>query len=133
MWIFMVISFPGKANSVDSLFVEYGGGITGQVTEYKIVQNSVYKWNYRVLKSGKPQIAKVSSKQLKKIFKASDQLFNKKEGFDRPGNLYKSIQIYSKGKKVQYKWGENSFEPPDEVKELYDQILNLIKDLNFKL
>jgi hypothetical protein len=132
LWIFLVISFCGISKPIDSLIVEYGGGMSGQVTEHKIIQNTIYKSSYRILKAGQPQVAITSSKRLKGIYKTSKKLLAEKEGFDRPGNMYKSITIYLNGKKVQYKWGDASFEVPAEVKDLYDQLLTLIKELKFQ-
>ena len=128
---FNLLSFSVYSQTVDSLIVGSGGGVSGQTTMYKIIKHTVYKGK------GMPEVrynesAKTKAKKLSEIYKRSEKLFHENNGFDRPSNVYYFIELYYQGKKVKFAWGDPSFETPREVKELYDQTRALIKELKFQ-
>jgi hypothetical protein len=131
-YLFVYVPLIGLSKPIDSLIVEYGGGITGQVTKYKFIKNCIYKANYRLIPTGQSTKAELSAGKTKKIYQKANTLLKHTNGFDKPGNVFKSMTLYTKKKKVVYKWGDASFTPPTEVKDLYEDLLNQIKELTFQ-
>ena len=112
------------------LMIGQGGGITGEITAYKIYQNG------KVLKgSGRADInysfiARIKRHQAKEYFAEAEDCHS--ETFSRPGNMYYFLYYSQQGKEIRYTWGETGFSTPDNILTLYRDVIKQVSRLNFK-
>ena len=107
-----------------------GGGIAGEVTQYRILNNGkVYKGTGMVdiLYAQKGKISRSDAKKIYADLKAMpDTLFH------HPGNIYYFIQVPGDTSDVRITWGDPAYPAPDEIGELYRSTLVKIAGLTFK-
>jgi hypothetical protein len=107
-----------------------GGGISGEVTQYRILRNGkVYKGTGRVdiLYTQKGKIHKSDAKEIyASLMNIPDSSFH------HPGNVYYFIQVTGDSADVRYTWGDPDFEVSDTLGELYRNTFVKISKLKYK-
>ena len=100
-----------------------GGGFTGAITEYQIkpngdifIKNSYNKENRK--------IKTIDDSELKNIEKKFNSLSVESMNFNHPGNLYYFIE----SGQTKIVWGNSSFPEPKDIKELFFQLNQIIKN-----
>lgn len=117
--------FPEKYKG-DQIILGVGGGITGEVTSYVVLENG------KVFTKTKDQPAPVYHTTLNSPFVSqmfeNFKLLNLSEyTFNEPGNRYYFIHYITKGDiSSQMTWGSESFDTPDKVTTYYSILMNTI-------
>jgi hypothetical protein len=112
------------------LVIGKGGGISGEVTYYKILnKGKVYKGSDRAEMSFASK-SKISKADAKKIY--SDLKSITDSSFSHPGNMYYFVTITGEGPEISYTWGDSGFKVPDGVGELYRAAMAKVAKLTFK-
>ena len=122
--LFVSCSSSGKVtgNSTrPSLIFGNGGGFTGIYTIYKLNDDGRV---YSVLPDSTQQrINHINKKKTRALFSQADQLKMTEPAFNHPGNITWFIR-YKKGNElVEFKWGDSKVPVPDEIKNLYNQLI----------
>jgi hypothetical protein len=128
----MLIFFPLKELSAQPEYLIFGkgGGIAGEVTQYRILSNGkVYKGTGKadILYSQKGKICKSDAK---KIY--ADLMNIPDTSFHHPGNIYYFIQVPGDSADVRYTWGDPAYKVPDNLGELYRNTVGEVAKLKFK-
>jgi hypothetical protein len=128
--ILIILSMPDSQAQSDYLVFGKGGGISGEVTQYRILKNGkVYRGTGRVDilftqkgKIGKPDVKKICS-DLKKFPDSS---------FHHPGNMYYFIRFPGDASDIDFTWGDPAFAIPEALGELYRDTFVKISKLKYK-
>ncbi|RAW00615.1 hypothetical protein [Pseudochryseolinea flava] len=116
----------------DAVVVGSGGGFTGAVTAYKITsKGKVFKGN-GVTDIEYTACAKIKKSKAKKIIRSVHQQVDAIKSFNHPGNMYTFIAIESKGEQTRLTWGDNKIPAPENLKNLYADIMNSVGSLRYK-
>jgi hypothetical protein len=116
--------FEGK-----QLIFGTGGGFTGQVKEYTLLENGQ-------LFSGAHQegfvkeLPKVKKNKTKQIFENYHSLHFDKITIDKPGNMYHYLIVKEGEKEHKIQWGAYDANPPRELTVFFANINKLASDLN---
>ena len=112
------------------LVVGRGGGISGEVTQYRIQSNGkVYKGTGMadILYTQKGKIGKSDAK---KIY--ADFMTFPDTSFHHPGNVYYFVQFPGDSTDVRCTWGDPDYEVPELLGELYRNAFGKIAKLKYK-
>lgn len=107
-----------------------GGGISGEVTQYRILTNGkVYKGTglADILYAQKGKIGKSEAKKIYADLKAMPDT-----SFHHPGNIYYFIQVPGDTSDIRITWGDPAYPAPEAITELYRNTLVKIAGLTFK-
>ena len=128
---FLFLSIACSGQVIDSAKIGSGGGFTGEVMIFKIVNRNIVKGR-GIAKIKYLEKAKLTCSDARKINTGLKGILSSGVEFDFPYNTYKFIEIYSKGKKTRITWGDPSQELPKDIRENYDQINTILNKLKFK-
>lgn len=119
-------SFNGK-----EIIIAEGGGVSGQTTQYIILENgqvfvrTIYPASLKELKSLKKET-------VEGIFDRVEKLKIAETKFQHPGNMAYSLSVKSGQDLQEIKWGDPGFPVPPSILECYQFIRQQI-NLNNKL
>jgi len=111
------------SNDLKEIKFGEGGGFTGAMTEYQIKANGEIFINKSLEKENR-KIKTIRNADLKNIEKKFSKLSKESLNFNHPGNLYYFIET----DQIKIVWGDPSFPEPSEIKELYKQKKQIIKN-----
>jgi hypothetical protein len=99
-----------------------GGGITGKVTSYKLLESGNITRSMGV-DGSTTDIKPIKAKVAKAMFSAAKDLSLAEVAQNTPGNMYYFLELVVDGKTNRITWGEAGTEVPSKVKDFY-QLLN---------
>lgn len=108
-----------KETTIHQINFGSGGGITGEVVEYKLNDNG------KVFNKNQEVINQIKKSELLEIFNEAKLLLNYK--LNSPQNMYYFIDIYGKNDTNRLVWGLESKSVNEEAKSLYNKLNNQIK------
>ncbi|MES2734131.1 MAG: hypothetical protein V4714_20455 [Bacteroidota bacterium] len=112
--------FQGKQLTFGS-----GGGFTGQVIQYTLLENGQLFQSHGLTKEVK-ELKGVSRTKSEQLFGQAEKLDLAKLDFNHPGNLYHFIHI-KRGNTIQkVTWGSIQDKVPSEVEALYQELKAVI-------
>lgn len=131
--LFILLAFSSESfcQTIDSLKVGNGGGFSGQISVHKIVHRHVEK-GVGIEMIQYTQQACLKKKSMRSLERSSLELLSKNFEFGHPSNTYKFIEIYSKGNKRRYVWGDPDFPAPKELLDLYQLMIQSLTSLKFE-
>ncbi|MEQ6166385.1 MULTISPECIES: hypothetical protein [unclassified Ekhidna] len=92
-----------------------GGGFTGEIEGYKLVNNELYRLN-------SPEVLRVIPDNELNIINTKLSSLDSLR-YNHPANMYRFIKIeYQNNTSVEYQWGINE-EPPNELKRFFDILM----------
>ena len=104
-----------------------GGGFTGAVTEYILLENGQLFKN--ASKAPEPmELACVGRKKGHKLFEAAESLGLLDVDFSYPGNMYYFVEFQDDGKQRRVTWGDREHPVDPKIKDFYDQLSALVAD-----
>ncbi len=113
-------TFPGKQLTFGS-----GGGFTGQVVEYTLLENGQLFQNNTLTKEIKP-LQRLDWKKRKWAFAEAEKLSLDKLSFNHPGNLYYFIQVKQGESSHRVTWGDPTATTPPALEDFYKQLLSKV-------
>lgn len=125
--IFLAILAPALsfAQKVDSLVFGSGGGLTGQVTAYRITKSAIEKGKGLTSISYSTK-EKFSKRKFKKLQSEASVIYTNTEAFSHPGNTYRFLEIHCSRSSKKFVWGASDFIVPNNVKEFYDKLITTV-------
>ena len=133
--IFILILYGCKAQqySIDDLpekqlIFGNGGGMSGMVKTYTLLENGQLFMNNSLTKES-TEIGILKKKECKAVFKKLAGLKLREVEFDHPGNRYYFLEDYTDGEACRITWGKEGYEVASEIKNLYNQLNEIIKSL----
>lgn len=128
--ILILFVLPNASGQSEYPIFGKGGGIVGEVTQYRILNNGkVYKGTGMadILYAQKGKISRSDAKKIYADLKAMpDTLFH------HPGNIYYFIQYPGDTSDIRVTWGDPAYPAPEAISELYRSTLVTIAGLTFK-
>lgn len=128
--ILIIFALPDASAQSEYLVFGKGGGLTGDVTQYRVATNGkVYKGTGMtdILYAQK---GKISKSDAKKIYAELKNIPD--TSFHHPGNIYYFIQFPGDTSDVRVTWGDPEFPVSETLSELYRSTLVKIASLPFK-
>ena len=102
-----------------------GGGITGAVTEYALLENGTL-FSKKGIQGEFKSLTKTEKKLTTQLFKNIEMLQLKEVQVNQPGNRYHYITLKDKSGEHQIMWS-NHESVPNKVKTFYDILNHLTK------
>lgn len=130
--LFYYFFIPGftYCQSIDSIRIGSGGGITGKVMVYKVANGKVHKGKgltyFEYFEN-----QKLSKQEINKIFCTGKKILKNNSEFSYPYNYYYFLELFTKSRNKKYTWGDPKLPPPAEILNFYNQI-NTICNHKFK-
>ena len=103
-----------------------GGGITGAVTEYVLLENGQFFKKTSTDDNYMP-LPRVKKNQINQIFNNYNFLDLKSIDFNHPGNMYQFIEFKNKDSNHKITWGSNDQKPNNSVEVFYSTLKAIIK------
>lgn len=115
---------PDKYKKCQIIFGS-GGGFANLVNEYYLLENGKL---YRKQKADIVYIdlGKQKLDSVKLLFTKTKVLFENNELLHEPGNIYYFIKFKKDSTQKEIVWGSVNKKPTPEVKELYNELMNLV-------
>jgi hypothetical protein len=110
----------------DKLIFGGGGGFTGVVVSYVLYGNG--KLYRQAAVKGQPEVflKKINTATRKKLFAKADAIYRATAASQHPGNMTDFLEIdKSRKESKKYSWGEAGYQPPADLKELYNLLMAL--------
>jgi len=103
-----------------------GGGITGAVDTYTLLENGQCFHTNSLTKESK-ELESISKKEAKECFIKLKELSLSEMDFDHPGNRYYFLEDVTSGSKHKVVWGSNDNKVSDDCLNFYKELKNHIK------
>lgn len=103
-----------------------GGGMTGAVTTYTLLENGQLFSNNSITKEHQ-ELEKLPKKTAKAFFEKMQALELSKTDFNHPGNLYYFIKQVDGEEYYTVTWGSQDHEVSADCEALYKELFELIK------
>jgi hypothetical protein len=107
-----------------------GGGITGQVSAYKIYTNGKVLKGKGKLEITYSETGKIKKKEARQIFKDVSKTLN--TPFSHPGDMYYFIQKVSEGSDQKYTWGSADYEVSEAIGNIYNSVMKKLSSTSYK-
>jgi len=128
--ILLIFTLPEASAQSEYPIFGKGGGISGEVTQYRIEKKGkVYKGTGMadILYAQKGKIRKSDAKKIYADLKVIPDT-----SFHHPGNIYYFIQVPGDTSDIRVTWGDPAYPAPEALIELYRSTLVKIAGLTFK-
>lgn len=101
-----------------------GGGFTGAFQEYWVLPNG----QLFLSKNGGDvvELPKIKKREAKNLFKSAEKLDLLNLSYDKPGNMYFSVQYLKDGKHSKAVWGKEEHLKNPILDELYSEFIVLV-------
>jgi len=103
-----------------------GGGISGEITTYILLENGQVFYKNSLTKENK-ELESLSKKDAASCFQKMEVLKLSEMNFDHPGNRYYFLEEVNGDDKHRVTWGANDHEISEECKTLYKELRTTIK------
>ncbi len=104
-----------------------GGGFTGAVTEFILLENGQL-FTHTGVETQYKELKKVGRRTTKNLFSRAAQLKELDAGVNQPGNIYYFISDFQTGKERRIAWGAHDVPVSETVKELYRELSGLVAE-----
>lgn len=118
--------FTKSALPPEQLIFGSGGGFTGEVQTYILLENGQLFYTSSLTKDTTEQTA-VKSKEAKKLFNQAAAIDLNTNGFKQPGNMYYFLREKKGDKIYSATWGKDAFIPPANITDLYKSLNQITK------
>jgi hypothetical protein len=115
---------PADLN-VRQLIFGNGGGFTGKVTQYILLESGQLFVN-NLITQETIETRKISRQSAKQLFKRARNIKWSKHNFDHPGNIYYFVRLKEDRMLQEAIWGSTQHQVPKEIQQLYDQLLIIV-------
>lgn len=105
-----------------------GGGFTGAVTEYVLLENGQV-FVRESLEGVYQPLGKVKKSQAKAIYQSWENKDLAKKAFQHPGNIYYFVTMVTDKEEHRLVWGSHNHPAGDELKAFYKECSALVKEL----
>ncbi|MBC7923966.1 MAG: hypothetical protein H7Z75_23075 [Ferruginibacter sp.] len=102
-----------------------GGGFTGQVTEYTLLENGQLFETNSLTKETK-ELKRVGSSARKQLWAATEKLELEKRDFNHPGNQYTFLQRKRGPTTHRVTWGNPDHPVPDDIRAVHQQLVDQV-------
>lgn len=120
---------PESYNGIEIIISE-GGGVTGQTTQYIILENGQV-FVRTIYPASLKELNKLKKNTVEGIFDRVGKLRIEEMNFQHPGNMTHSLSLKSGNDLQEIKWGDPGFPVPPSILECYQFIREQI-NLNTK-
>ncbi|MFS4493168.1 hypothetical protein [Maribacter sp. 2308TA10-17] len=103
-----------------------GGGISGEVTTYVVLENGQVFYNNSLTKEH-TEIENIGKKEAMTCFRKMDSLRLSEMNFDHPGNMYYFLEEVNGEERYRVTWGSKDHEVSRECKDFYKELRTTIK------
>lgn len=103
----------------------YGGGFTGEIKEYILLDNGNLYLNNANTKEIK-LIKLVDKKKTKELFLTLANLMLEKYEFKHPFNNYKFLKLKKGISTIEIIWGNPKYQPKKEISDFYNSLFLII-------
>lgn len=103
-----------------------GGGISGEVTTYTLLENGQLFYNNSLTKEN-TEIKSLTKKEATSCFQKMEGLQLSQMNFDHPGNLYYFLEEVNGDEKNRVTWGSTDHDISEECKTFYKELRTTIK------
>ncbi|MFK7810854.1 MAG: hypothetical protein AB8B59_00070 [Maribacter sp.] len=103
-----------------------GGGVTGEVTTYTLLENGQLFYHNSLTKEN-TEMKSLSKKEATSCFQKMDSLKLSEMNFNYPGNLYYFLEEVNGDEKYRVTWGSTDHEISEECQEFYKELRTTIK------
>lgn len=109
----------------DRLLFGSGGGFAGIETTYTLLENGqLFKFDPKA--PAPVEIAGIGKKTANNLFETAESLGLLKLDFMYPGNTYQFIEFQDDGQKKRVTWGDQEHPVDPKIRNLYDQLVQLV-------
>ncbi len=113
--------FPGEQLRFGS-----GGGFTGAVTEYILLENGqLFRMDSR--RKDTTEIAKLTKKEAKHLLEEAEELHLEKTTIEEPGNIYYFIGMKKKEEMHKVTWGKPDYTIDAKIEAFYKKLIETTK------
>lgn len=120
-----------SAAAQDYLTLSKGGGITGNITAFRISRSGQVAKGNGSVEPEFVEFAQLRKSKTKKYFRKTRALL-KEQTFNHPGNIYAAIGLEESGIERKMVWGDATHEAPAKAKKLYQKIQASLNRLTFR-
>jgi len=103
-----------------------GGGITGEINTYTLLENGQLFYNNSLSKESK-EIESLSKKEAAVCFQKMKGLQLSQMNFNHPGNMYYFLEEVKGDERHSVIWGSNEHNISEECKAFYKELRTTIK------
>lgn len=130
--ILMLFSCKAQQYTIDDLpskqlIFGRGGGITGEVNTYTLLENGQLFHNNSLTADYK-ELNSIDKKQAKSAFEKMATLKLSEIDFNHPGNMYYFIEEVDGDKKHRVTWGAHDYEVDATCEAFYKELRTTIKE-----
>lgn len=131
LFFIMLFSCKSQQFTVDELpdkqlIFGRGGGISGEVNTYTLLENGQVFYNNSLTKENS-EIKSIRRKEAVLCFQKMDSLKLSEMNFDHPGNMYYFLEEVNGEERYRVTWGSNDHEVSSECKDFYKELRTTIK------
>lgn len=109
------------------LYFGSGGGYAGQVHSYRLTEDGELIYS-DPFKKEDIELKGMRKRAARKLFKEFRALSPCDGGAEAPGNTYSFVQLEENGAQCGWTWGEPESEAKEEVKAIYQQLMDQVKE-----
>lgn len=103
-----------------------GGGFAGIETSYTLLENGqLFKFDSKA--PNLMEMAGPKKRAANNLFETAESLGLLTLDFKYPGNIYQFIEFQDDGKKSRVAWGDSEHPVDPKIKELYNQLMELVQ------
>jgi hydroxymethylpyrimidine pyrophosphatase-like HAD family hydrolase len=110
-----------QPDTAKQLIFGSGGGFSGQVIEYTLLENGRLMRTNSLTKES-TSLKALSKQEAQTYFKQAAKLNLEALEFKHPGNMYYFIRLNDGEKQQEVVWGDNSHPAPAQVQGLYQKL-----------
>lgn len=103
-----------------------GGGVTGEVSTYTILENGQVFYTNSFTKE-KKEMKSIRKKEVTACYEKMQALQLSNMDFDHPGNRYYFLEEVNGDERHRVTWGSADYEFSEACKELYEELRTTIK------
>ena len=136
-WLILVLALAGcKTYQPDQLPTSQlrfgsGGGFTGAITEYVLLENGQI-FIRETLDGAYQPLGKINKGRAKTIYQSWENKDLTKKEFQHPGNMYYFVTMVNDGKEHRLTWGSHNHPAGDEIKAFYKECRALVEELRIE-
>ena len=102
-----------------------GGGFTGQVTEYTLLENGQLFETNSLTKETR-ELKRIGALARRQLWAATERLELQKRDFNHPGNQYAFLQRKRGETTHRVTWGSPGHPVPDDIRAVYQQLVDQV-------
>lgn len=136
-WLIMALALSAcktyQANQLPATQLRFGsgGGFTGAVTEYVLLENGQI-FVRESLNGDYQPLGKVKKERAKALYQTWETSGLAKKTFEHPGNMYYFVTMAKDGEEHRLSWGSHNHPAGDELKAFYKECSALVKELKIE-